>query len=629
MVQPSTQASNAVIFVTYSLFLLMGLGIAYRYRHDLKGGFLSGNRTRTAIPVALNFIASAPGAFPLAKRILSPTMRESNLLFTLTKCSPVMSDDGTPLERDAPPPEAEEDAAHYGRRLEAQRAFNFSPSVLKEEKCPARGKEAEIVPAGLGSSVLFAYPELATITGVQGVIVYALSSSLPLLIFAALGSIIRRKTPEGFVLTEWTRQRYGTAAMLYLSAATLFTLFLYLTAELSAIGQVVTTLTGVNQLPVMLVQVAVTTIYTSLGGFKISFVTDNIQGGMVICLIVIAAATIGALTDIDTSLIRESEFLKPTLLGWQLLYILPVCILTNNFFLSNYWLRAFASKTDKDLWIGVSLATTVILCVLVLVGMTGCIAVWSGALPLDEVATSGSVAFFILLDRLPSWVIGVVLVMVVTMSCSAFDTLQSAMVSSASNDLFRNRLNIWWIRAGILLIIIPAIVIALEAPSVLQIYLISDLVSACIVPVLCLGLSNKCYWWRGFEVIVGGLGGILTSFLFGVIYYDGDVHRAGNLLLISEGLYADDWSVFGVFVAAPVGSIVWGFAALACRLSFQYIQAKRSGRRFDALDRPYGPGFGPSPEEQAHYRQSGSGDDVADVSSEHEQAGSKPAGKFF
>ncbi|KAG7106282.1 Urea active transporter like protein [Verticillium longisporum] len=540
MVQPSTQASNAVIFVTYSLFLLMGLGMAYRYRHDLKGGFLSGNRTRTAIPVALNFIAS-----------------------------------------------------------------------------------------GLGSSVLFAYPELATITGVQGVIVYALSSSLPLLIFAALGSIIRRKTPEGFVLTEWTRQRYGTAAMLYLSAATLFTLFLYLTAELSAIGQVVTTLTGVNQLPVMLVQVAVTTIYTSLGGFKISFVTDNIQGGMVICLIVIAAATIGALTDIDTSLIRESEFLKPTLLGWQLLYILPVCILTNNFFLSNYWLRAFASKTDKDLWIGVSLATTVILCVLVLVGMTGCIAVWSGALPLDEVATSGSVAFFILLDRLPSWVIGVVLVMVVTMSCSAFDTLQSAMVSSASNDLFRNRLNIWWIRAGILLIIIPAIVIALEAPSVLQIYLISDLVSACIVPVLCLGLSNKCYWWRGFEVIVGGLGGILTSFLFGVIYYDGDVHRAGNLLLISEGLYADDWSVFGVFVAAPVGSIVWGFAALACRLSFQYIQAKRSGRRFDALDRPYGPGFGPSPEEQAHYRQSGSGDDVADVSSEHEQAGSKPAGKFF
>jgi hypothetical protein len=48
-------------------------------------------------------------------------------------------------------------------------------------------------------------------------IVYALASGLPLFIFAALGPIIRRKCPEGFVLTEWTRQRYGSVAGLYLS----------------------------------------------------------------------------------------------------------------------------------------------------------------------------------------------------------------------------------------------------------------------------------------------------------------------------------------------------------------------------------------------------------------------------
>lgn len=109
---------------------------------------------------------------------------------------------------------------------------------------------------------MFAWPELATIAGLQGVLVYALSVALPLFMFAWLGPIIRKKTPEGFVLTEWTRQRYGTAAMLYLSFATLVTLFLYLTAELSAVGQVVTALTPVNQLPVMIVQVIITTIYT-------------------------------------------------------------------------------------------------------------------------------------------------------------------------------------------------------------------------------------------------------------------------------------------------------------------------------------------------------------------------------
>uniref|UniRef100_L2FCH9 Urea transporter n=1 Tax=Colletotrichum fructicola (strain Nara gc5) TaxID=1213859 RepID=L2FCH9_COLFN len=438
MGQPSFAASNAIIYVTYGLFLITGTAIAWKFRNQSKGEFLSGNRTQTAFPLALNFIASA-----------------------------------------------------------------------------------------LGSGILFSYPELATITGVQGVVVYALSSSLPLLIFAVLGPIIRRKTPEGFVLTAWTRQRYGTIAMLYLSFMTLVTLFLYMVAELSAIGQVVNALTSLDGLPVMIVQCVITTIYTSLGGFKISFITDNLQGAMVVCLIIIVAITMGVKTEIDTSLIDTSGLLKPTLLGWQLLYILPICILTNDFFLSGFWLRTFASKTDRDLRIGVSIAVAVILCVLTMVGVTGLVAAWSGALPLDQIADSGSVAFFLLLQQLPAWVVGIVLVMVCTLSTAAFDSLQSAM-----------------------------------APSVLQIYLISDLVSASVIPVLVFGLVDRFYWWRGFEVVVGGLGGILTVFLFGLVFYEGDAQKAANLLIISEGLYADDWSVFGAFVAAPVGSFLWGFGAL-------------------------------------------------------------------
>lgn len=116
----------------------------------------------------------------------------------------------------------------------------------------------------MGSGILFSYPQLATITGVQGVVIYALSSALPLLIFAFVGPIVRRKCPEGFVLTEWTRQRYGIAAAIYLSFMTLATLFLYMIAELSAIGQVIGALTGLDGLPIIIVEVAVTTIYTCM-----------------------------------------------------------------------------------------------------------------------------------------------------------------------------------------------------------------------------------------------------------------------------------------------------------------------------------------------------------------------------
>ncbi|KAI1245716.1 hypothetical protein MGN70_012609 [Eutypa lata] len=437
----------------------------------------------------------------------------------------------------------------------------------------------------MGSGILFSYPQLATLAGLQGVIVYAISSSFPLLIFAALVPIIRRKCPEGFVLTEWARQRFGIVTALYLGALTLLTLFLYMVAELSAIGQVINALTGLYGLPVIIVECVITTIYTSLGGFTISFLTDNVQGAMVCCLIIIAAVTVGVKVDIQPDLVKGSPLLDASLIGWQIIYILPIAILTNQFFLANFWLRAFASRTDKDLWVGLGIASFVIFCVLLLVGFTGLIAVWSGAFPGDPPAEDGSIAFFLLLEQLPNWVVGIVIVMVVTLSTAAFDSLQSAMVSSASNDVFRNRLNIWWIRAGVVLIIIPVVVIAIQAPGILQIYLISDLLSAAVIPVLVIGLSERFYFWRGFEVVVGGLGGILTVFIFGTIYYD-SAKQGGELILLQQGLYTGDWGAFGAFVAAPVGGVVWGCIALAFRLTIQLLQSKIAGRRFDAFDRP-------------------------------------------
>lgn len=304
-------------------------------------------------------------------------------------------------------------------------------------------------------------------------------------------------------------------------------------------------------------------------------------------LIIIATITIGVETKIDRRLIEESGLTKANLLGWQLLYILPVAILTNDFFLSHFWLRTFASKTDKDLWIGITIAAVAVLIIITLVGSTGLIAAWSGVYPGPdpENPVDGSVAFFALLEQLPNWVVGIVLVMVVTLSTAAFDSFQSAMVTSASNDIFRNRLNIWFIRAGVVLIMVPVVVIAIRAPSILQIYLISDLVSAATIPVLILGLWEKAYWWRGFEVVVGGLGGLLTVFIFGTIYY-GNAKQGAELMLLEQGLFTGDWGCFGAFVAAPVGGLLWGFGALALRLGIQFLIAKRKGVRFDALDKP-------------------------------------------
>jgi hypothetical protein len=215
--------------------------------------------------------------------------------------------------------------------------------------------------------------------------------------------------------------------------------------------------------------------------------------------------------------------------------------------------------------------------------------------------------------------------MAVTLSTAAFDSFQTAMVTSASNDLFRNRLNIWWIRAGVVLIMVPVVVIAIRAPSILQIYLISDLVSAATIPVLVIGLSEKCYWWRGFEVVVGGLGGLFTVFLFGTVYY-GDAKMGAELMLLQQGLFTADWGCFGAFVAAPVGGILWGFGALGLRLGVQYVRARAKGQRFDGLDRP-DVFVGDQLSDPEVGRDSGAGEDT-ECSSEAPGI-AKSTGKFF
>jgi hypothetical protein len=233
----------------------------------------------------------------------------------------------------------------------------------------------------------------------------------------------------------------------------------------------------------------------------------------------------------------------------------------------------------------VSIAAIITLIILTLVGSTGLIATWSSAFDPNDPTQDGSIAFFYLLQQLPAWTVGIVLVMVVSLSTAAFDSFQSAMVSTASNDLFRNKLNIWYIRLAVIAIIFPVVVLALKAPSILQIYLISDLVSASSIPVLVLGLNDVFYFWRGFEVVVGGLGGIFTVFIFGTIYF-GNALDGARLILLENGLYGNDWSAMGAIRPAPAGGPLWGLGALCVRLTWQWGYARYKGVRFEGLDRP-------------------------------------------
>lgn len=109
-------------------------------------------------------------------------------------------------------------------------------------------------------------------------------------------------------------------------------------SELTAITGVINSLTGLDAIPATIVEVIITVLYTGTsflsfttavltmdavvawGGFKTSLITDYVQGVLILVLLVVCSAAMGANIKIDRKLIEESGLLKESLLGWQLLY---------------------------------------------------------------------------------------------------------------------------------------------------------------------------------------------------------------------------------------------------------------------------------------------------------------------
>ena len=112
-------------------------------------------------------------------------------------------------------------------------------------------------------------------------------------------------------------------------------------------------LTGIGSLLVVIVEFIVTTVYKrevcsghmeslipdttlAVAGFRISVVTDSIQGAIVVGLIFLSVIAAWVENKVEQSLVLSSDFFNPSLLGWQLVCILPVAVPTNNPFTSDF-----------------------------------------------------------------------------------------------------------------------------------------------------------------------------------------------------------------------------------------------------------------------------------------------------
>jgi hypothetical protein len=143
-------------------------------------------------------------------------------------------------------------------------------------------------------------------------------------------------------------------------------------------------------------------------------------------------------------------------------------------------------------------------------------------------------SFFDLLAPLSNaWHI-LVLIFVTALTASTVDSLQTGLASMVSHDLVKLGWNPWWFtRSLVVLINIPAIWVASKKFSVLELFLVADLVCATAVFPTFLGLQRKDHGILVAPTELGAFGGIISGIL--AVLVNGAVNN------VEGGLWSYFW----------------------------------------------------------------------------------------
>ena len=136
---------------------------------------------------------------------------------------------------------------------------------------------ASIVASCFGVWILIGPSEAATWGGIGAVVGYALGQACPYLAMNILGKRLRSIMPQGNSLTQFVFARYGKTMLQVILLLSLFYMFIYLCAEVTAIAKVVQLISGTDLWKTSLIILVSTLIYTLKGGLRISILTDKFQ----------------------------------------------------------------------------------------------------------------------------------------------------------------------------------------------------------------------------------------------------------------------------------------------------------------------------------------------------------------
>jgi|TARA_B100000767_G_scaffold274332_1_gene306968 Na+/proline symporter len=390
----------------------------------------------------------------------------------------------------------------------------ISSYIAADRSIGRKSLTASLTASCFGVWILIGPSEAATWGGIGAVIGYALGQALPFLAFIAIGKRMRKIMPEGNSLTQFVHIRFGGAMFKLVLALSVFYMFVYLCAEVTAIAKIVNLISGFPLWQTSLLIIVSTLIYTLYGGLRASIFTDKIQFVIIFIFLIIAInqVFISETNAFSSELIEEKA---ATLISGKYFYgytagiTFFIAVFATNLFDQGVWQRVYAAKSNRDLEIGFASAFVVILPFLLILGFFGILAVTLG-----NAKDPSTVFFSLLLNPMTGYnsILTIsILVLALSLVISSIDTLINAISSlviiNGSKFLHLQSKALKTLSFYLIIILsFVTFIIASKGFSVLFMFLFADLLCCAAVFPVFYGMFNENISKKlGFYSVLSGL----------------------------------------------------------------------------------------------------------------------------
>ena len=373
------------------------------------------------------------------------------------------------------------------------------------------------IASALGAWILFGPASAATWGGLGAVIGYALGTAFPMIFLIYLGKKIRKDFPKGSTLIEFLRKRFGKSLFKLILLMTIFYMFIFLCAEVTAVAVLINYISGTDLWITALIILSTTLTYTLYGGLRASIFTDNIQMIVIIILFLISVFYLISFSgeNFSFSFIKEKS---PHLLSssyipnYTAALTFFIAVASTNLFHQGNWQRVYAAKNNQILIKSLIVAFFVIIPIVFFMGFSGLVAI-----SVDSNVIPDLGYFSLLLKEQTKFLSLIIILLGLSLTISTVDTLVNAISSLIMVDgkaTFNLKKKIDYFRLSKYFIITISTIsffIASKGFSVLYLFLLADLFCCAFVLTVFYSFYNKKLNERTayFSIIIGLIAGFL------------------------------------------------------------------------------------------------------------------------